>query len=75
MRKTEKIWYAVVTNNDSDWGYGSYNRRTALKMARESARTGLYHRVDLVWISEGHRPGTDPIAIQEVTVYRNDGET
>lgn len=60
-----KIWYAVVTDNDSDWGYGSYDRDEAMKMAKECAESGKYTRVDLVTIEDGD----DPIAIDEETIY------
>ena len=60
-----KIWYAVVTENDGDWGYGSHDKAEALKMARECAESGKYTRVDLVTIEEGN----DPVAIDEENIY------
>lgn len=59
------IWYAVVTNNDPNWGYGSYDRYEALKMAEECAESGKYSRVDLVTVEEG----SDPVAVAEETIY------
>lgn len=62
---TEMHWYAVVTDNDPDWGYGSYDRDEALKMAKECAESGTYSRVDIVTIEEGN----DPVAVAEETIY------
>lgn len=58
----KKLWYAVVTNNDPDWGYGSYDKEEARQMAVECANSGKYNRVDLVTVDEDG----DPIAIEEV---------
>ena len=46
----KKLWYAVVTNNDPDWGYGSYDKEEARQMAVECANSGKYNRVDLVTV-------------------------
>lgn len=36
-----KKWYAVLTSaDDTDWGYGSYNKKEAAKMVRAARRTG-----------------------------------
>lgn len=60
-----KLWYAIVTNNDGDWGYGSYDREEAVRMAHECAESGMFIRVDVVTIEEGN----DPIAIAEENIY------
>lgn len=37
----KKIWYAVMRDaEDSDWGYGSHNKREAAKMVRKLRREG-----------------------------------
>lgn len=60
----KKLWYAVVTNNDPDWGYGSYDKEEARQMAVECANSGKYNRVDLVTVDEDG----DPIAIEEENI-------
>ena len=60
----KKLWYAVVTNNDPDWGYGSYDKEEARQMAVECANSGTYNRVDLVTVDEDG----DPIAIEEENI-------
>lgn len=36
-----KKWYAVLmSEDDADWGYGSYSKKTAAKMVRAARRTG-----------------------------------
>lgn len=60
-----KLWYAIVTNNDGDWGNGSYDRNEAVRMAHECAESGNYIRVDIVTIETGK----DPIAIDEENIY------
>lgn len=59
-----KTWYAVMLYaSDTDWGYGSRNKRTAAKMVREVRRKGnpdAYiavieeSEVDAVCVSEIH---------------------
>jgi hypothetical protein len=59
------LWYAVVTNGDSDWGYGSRSKEKALEMAKECAASGLYNSVAIVTIDDGD----DPVAPDEETVF------
>ena len=36
-----KKWYAVLrSEDDDDWGYGSYNKKVAAKMVRAERRLG-----------------------------------
>ena len=36
-----KKYYTVLRDNDdNDWGYGSYNKRTAAKMVRDLRKSG-----------------------------------
>lgn len=56
----KKLWYAIVTDNDPDYGYGSYNKIEARKMAIACAESGKYNTVDLVTVEDGD----DPIAIE-----------
>ena len=36
-----KKWYAVLrSEDDADWGYGSYNKKVAAKMVRAERRIG-----------------------------------
>ena len=60
----KKLWYAVVTNNAPDSGYGSYDKEEARQMAVECANSGTYNRVDLVTVDEDG----DPIAIEEENI-------
>ena len=60
----KKLWYAVVTNNDPDWGYGSYDKEEAREMAIDCANSGKYNSVDLVTIEEGDYP----VAIDEENI-------
>lgn len=62
MKATDKIWYAVVKGTeDNDWGYGSYDRAEALRMARalrDAGDAGAY----VVVIEDG----SDPVAVDEI---------
>lgn len=60
----KKYWYAVVTNNDPDWGYGSYDKAEARRMAEECAASGKYNGVDLVTVDED----IDPVAVDEEVI-------
>ena len=47
------VWYAVcIGKDDNDHGYGSYNKREAVKMAnefkRDTMRAGQQIRIDVV---------------------------
>lgn len=33
--KESRIWYAVQTDREDDWGYGSYDRDEAIRMAKK----------------------------------------
>ena len=36
-----KKWYAVLrSEDDADWGYGSYSKKNAAKMVRTAPRAG-----------------------------------
>lgn len=52
----KKLWYAVVTDNDPDYGYGSYDKEEAREMAIACANSGKYNSVDLVTVEEGNDP-------------------
>lgn len=59
MKATDKIWYAVVKDTeDNDWGYGSYDRAEALRMARALRDADAY----VVVIEDG----SDPVAADEI---------
>ncbi len=60
----KKYWYAVVTNNDPDWGYGSYDKAEARRMAEECAASGKYNSVDVVTVDES----IDPVAVDEESI-------
>lgn len=63
-----QFWYAVLRNNeDTDWGDGSFNKRKAIKMAKEmeckeiAVIRGCYN-------SKGE-PTTDPICVEVITDF------
>ena len=54
-----KLWYAVMEDrNDTDWGYGSYERSEAERMALEMGKDAYIAVID----TEG-----DPICIEEIS--------
>lgn len=54
-----KLWYAVLRDKeDNDWGYGSFNRREAEKMAQEMGPDAYIAVIE---------EGSDPICIEEIS--------
>lgn len=52
-----KKWYAVMRDNaDSDWGYGSHNKREAAKMVRKMRREGHPEAYIAVIDKNGNEP-------------------
>lgn len=58
-------WYAVILNDDCDWGTGSFNWREAVKMANQRGCKEIAE-IDGHYNREGE-PTTDAIC---VAVYR-----
>lgn len=56
-----KKWYAVICNNDADWGDGSNDLSTAIDMARRYRVNG-YLDAYIAVIDDGN----DPICIAEI---------
>ena len=56
-----KKWYAVICNNDGDWGEGSNNLSQAIDMARQ-CRANRYPDAYIAVIDDGN----DPICIVEI---------
>lgn len=53
------LWYAVMKDaDDNDWGYGSYDKDEAIKMAKAFNSPDAYIAV----IEEGN----DPICVDEI---------
>ena len=54
-----KLWYAVLRDReDNDWGYGSYNRREAERMALEMGPDAFIAVIDTEF---------DPICVEEIS--------
>lgn len=58
-----KKWYAVMRDKeDTDWGYGSHNKREAAKMVREMRRNGGNES----YIAVIDESGSEPICVEEI---------
>ena len=58
-----KKWYAVMKDTEeTDWGYGSYNKREAAKMVRKMRKDGD----DEAYIAVIDESGNEPMCIDEI---------
>lgn len=63
-----KLWYAVVIDNDGDWGNGSFDYDEAVRIAQACVEGDTFARVDIVAIDGGYdedgNATRDPLAIR-----------
>lgn len=56
----EKMFYAVIENEDPDWGFGSYDYNEAVEMAK---------KYDGAYIAAIDESGREPMCVEEIREF------